>query len=159
MRLRLPEGTGLQGRLPESFPVPFQVYRITHLKITKVQHFVFIRVEGKYLKVNFGDIMFIEGCKNYIKVVTTKRTFVALITMRQMEKALPRAQFCRIHRSYIVSINHIEAFDNESVYLSNSHLPMSNQYREIFLQRVPTLINEVRSKGALSKINFACLLN
>jgi two-component system, LytTR family, response regulator len=124
-----------------------------------VQHFVFIRVEGKYLKVNFGDILYVEGCKNYIKVVTTKRSFVALITMRQMEKALPRTLFCRIHRSYIVSIGHLEAFDNDAVYLPSTQLPMSNQYRDTFMQRVPTLINEVRSKGALSKIDFACLLN
>lgn len=94
-----------------------------------MQKFFFIRTNGKYVKINFHEILFVEGCKNYIKIVTEFKSYLVLITMKRMEQLLPSNLFTRIHKSYIVSLDKIVEFDTEKVCLKEKQLPIGTQYR------------------------------
>lgn len=101
-----------------------------------MQPYFFIRVPGKYVRLDIRDILYAEGCKNYTRIVTENRSYVVLITMKRVELLLPAPQFCRIHKSYIVAIGHILEFDASTVYLKNKLLPIGDQYKGLLEKRV-----------------------
>jgi two-component system LytT family response regulator len=91
--------------------------------------FIFYRTANRYTKVNLSDILYIEASKNYCKVCTTQRSFLVLITLKQIAAALPEGEFLRIHRSFLVSLGHVTAFDRRTVYLAGKQLPLGETYR------------------------------
>lgn len=107
-----------------------------------MQEFFFVREDGKYVKVSFGEIIYVEGWRNYCKVVTPKKTFVILVTMKQVEEFLPASMFCRIHKSWIVALERIVSFDNEVVFLNDMTLPVGEQYKNRLLNSVTILVSE-----------------
>jgi len=70
--------------------------------------------------------------------------------MRQVEETLPQDRFCRIHRSYIVSINHIKKFNNKTVNVGDKNLPIRDQYRNILMGKIVTLSPVPRNKQSFS---------
>jgi len=105
-----------------------------------VQPFFFIRHEGRYVKVEFRHIVYIEARKNYTRLVLEdKPTALVLVTLKQWERLLPPDQFCRIHRSYIVSIEKLSAFDNKQVYIFGEKIAIGEQYRNALPDSVAIL--------------------
>jgi DNA-binding LytR/AlgR family response regulator len=112
-----------------------------------VQSFFFIRHEGRNVKVDFRDILYIEARKNYTKLVLENRpTMMVLVTLKQWERAIPRELFCRIHRGYIVSVEKVQAFDNKYVYLGAEKISIGEQYRAALPGAVTILANESSRK-------------
>ena len=108
-----------------------------------MQSFFFIRHEGRNVKVDFHDILYIEARKNYTRLVMENRpTMMVLVTLKQWERVLPREVFCRIHRGYIVSIGKIQSFDNKYVYLGGEKISIGEQYRGALPETVTILVNE-----------------
>lgn len=108
-----------------------------------MQSFFFIRHEGRNVKVDFQEILYIEARKNYTRLVMDNRpTMMVLITLKQWERVLPREVFCRIHRGYIVSIGKVQSFDNKYVYLAGERISIGEQYRGALPAAVTILVNE-----------------
>ena len=108
-----------------------------------MQSFFFIRHEGRYVKVDFQEILYIEARKNYTRLVMEERpTVMVLVTLKQWEKLLPRDCFCRVHRGYIVAINKVMSFDNKYVYLAGDKICIGEQYRAALPSAVIILANE-----------------
>lgn len=101
------------------------------------QDFIFVKTEhkGKIQKVNFSDIIYIEGMKNYVTICTAKgERIVTYIGIGELEEALPMKHFIRVHRSYIISIKSIEALDGNEVIMKNApRIPTAGKYKEDFL--------------------------
>ncbi|MFT3680662.1 MAG: LytTR family DNA-binding domain-containing protein [Ferruginibacter sp.] len=91
--------------------------------------FINLRADRKNLKVALDDILYIESLKDYIKVVTSNRTIVTKQSISSIEEILPKEQFIRIHRSFIVSLNKIESFTNEIIEIGKQELPISRMYK------------------------------
>jgi len=104
--------------------------------------FVFIKIGKKFSKIYLAEIKYAEAVKKYVRIVTSKKTYLILASMCMVEKVLPANQFCRIHRSYLVSLEHTTDFDNEVVYIGDKIFPIGKQYRGILQQRVITLSND-----------------
>ena len=94
-----------------------------------MQNFFFIRMDGKYVKLCFNEILYAEGSKNYTKIITESRQYLVLITMKRLEQLLPVGLFARIHKSFIVSLEKIVQFNKENVWLKDKELPVGNLYR------------------------------
>ncbi len=71
---------------------------------------LFLRADRKNLKIQLNDILFIESLKDYIKVVTNDRTIVSKQSISSIEETLPKHEFLRIHRSFIVSRTKVDSF-------------------------------------------------
>lgn len=97
-----------------------------------MKKYFFVRMDGRYVKINFHDIIYMEGRRNYIRIVTENNFYMVLITMKQMEQMLPAALFRRIHKSFIVSMDKVMEFDSETVYLKNKELPIGKNYWQAF---------------------------
>jgi len=91
--------------------------------------FINLRADRKNLKIALNDILYIESLKDYIKVVTKTKNIVTKQSISSLEEALPNNNFVRIHRSFIVAINKIESFTNDTIEIAKQELPISRMYR------------------------------
>ena len=100
--------------------------------------FIFVKADKKLIKINFHDVLYIEGLKDYviIRIANGKRV-ITLQTMKSLEAKLPSKLFRRIHRSYIVGIEKIEAIVGNMVEVTEKgqkkHLPIGKNYRDELL--------------------------
>ncbi|GAB3513036.1 LytR/AlgR family response regulator transcription factor [Emticicia fontis] len=101
------------------------------VEVQEVKDFIFLNVQKKKVKILFADILYIESQKEYIKIVTTKNTFLSKMSTHEIEALLPPTLFRRIHRSFIVSINKIDSYTAEMVELNGLSIPIGRGYREV----------------------------
>jgi len=92
--------------------------------------FILVKNECKMIKLQVKDIQYIEGKGNYISLSTTKFKLLTLQTMKKLEAFLLPYQFVRIHKSFIVSLHHIDSLDKQVVFINNTEIPISDSYRE-----------------------------
>ncbi len=97
--------------------------------------YFFVNVDYSLLKINFNDIRYVEGLKDYIKIhlKSSSRAVITRMAMKAIEEELPVAKFLRIHKSYIVSLEHITAIRKNSVFLDEMELPVGENFREAVL--------------------------
>jgi len=91
--------------------------------------FLYFRAERKMVKVFFHDILYVEGLKDYIKIVTDPKTIVTKHVLSTLEEMLPANDFLRIHKSYIVAINKIDSYTADSVNIAKHELPIGRLYK------------------------------
>lgn len=106
--------------------------------------FIFVKADKKLIKVNFDDVLYIEGLKDYVIIRMTTTRIITLQTMKSLEDKMPSHRFRRIHRSYIVNIDKIEAIVGNMVEISEGNkikqIPIGNNYRDDLL----ALVNDNR---------------
>ncbi|MGN7786385.1 LytR/AlgR family response regulator transcription factor [Niabella sp. 22666] len=100
-----------------------------------VAHYMYLRVERRLLKVNTSDILWIESIKDYIKVVTTEKTFQTKQKISVTEKLLPIGEFMRIHRSFIIPLNKVEGYNPNHVVIAGTQIPIGRNYKQICTQQ------------------------
>lgn len=124
-----------------------------------MQPFFFLRHNGKFVKMHFHEIIYVESCKNYVRIITTTQTWMLLLSMKHLEGHLPTNLFCRVHRSNIVSLQHIVAFDHSTVYLNGGiTVPLGEQYKPRLQGSITILSGESRAKLSVSETGMECLL-
>jgi len=97
--------------------------------------FIYVKSEREYVRVNLSDIQYIESIKNYVKIVTLNSTIITLLGISEIEQKLPN-DFIRVHRSYIVSLQHIARFTHSQIIIGNKSIPVGNHYKMNFLEWV-----------------------
>jgi DNA-binding LytR/AlgR family response regulator len=88
-----------------------------------------VRADRKNINIQLDDILFIESLRDYVKIVTKMKNIISKQSISSLESVLPNEKFVRIHRSFIVSINKIESFTNETIEINHHELPLSRMYR------------------------------
>ena len=100
-------------------------------EIEEIKDFIFLNVQKKKVKILFSELVYIESQREYIKLFTTKRTYLSKMSTHEIEKLLPSNQFKRIHRSFIISIDKIESYTAETVDVNGVSIPIGRDYRGI----------------------------
>ena len=93
--------------------------------------YMFVNTSKKKVKLHFEDILYIESLKEYIKIYTSDKVIVTKYQLGQIEEHLPKGDFLRIHRSFIVSKEKIEAFTSSEIEVGNKQLPIGRSYKEL----------------------------
>lgn len=98
--------------------------------------FIFIKgdTKNKFIKVNYDDILYIEGLKNYVSVYTASQRIITYQALRELEVDLPQPPFYRIHKSYIISLEKIKMIDGNTVYINDQSIPIGETYKEAFFK-------------------------
>ena len=91
--------------------------------------YLYFRSDRKMIKVMLEDILYIEGMKNYVKIITAKGLIITKHSMTAIEAMLPESGFLRIHRSYIVSRSRITSYTSESVGIGKIDIPIGKLYK------------------------------
>lgn len=96
----------------------------------KTVNHIFIKVNKQMVKVNFDNLLYVEGLSNYIKIHTEKNTFVVYDKLSAIIKNLPSNLFMRVHKSHIINTSKISLYTNEFVEINSVHIPVSTTYRQ-----------------------------
>ncbi len=94
--------------------------------------FIYVKSEYKLLQIRLDDILFIEGLKDYVKIYLegNQKYVMSLMNMKKMEENLPKPEFMRTHRSYIVHMTKVKLVDRFRIVFGNSYIPISDSYKE-----------------------------
>lgn len=104
------------------------------VRIESNNEFLFLKSDYKIKRINFNDILYIEGLKDYIKVYTrnSPRPVLSLATLKSVESKLPESRFMRVHRSFIVNLENIDTIERSRIVFGKTYIPVSDQYKEKF---------------------------
>lgn len=108
---------------------------------TETDNFVMIRgdVKGKYTKVEFADIDYIEGSGNYVTFFCGNKKIISLLNLKDLEAKLGTVKFMRVHKSFIVSIPKISRVEADSIFIKDNtriQIPIGQIYKHAFLERI-----------------------
>lgn len=102
--------------------------------------FIFVKTEskGKYLKINLADIEYVEGMKNYVAIHAAGKKTLVLTSMKELEERLPRHQFMRVHKSFIIALNRISGIEGNHVLLKdvNAEILIGDSYKAELMEMV-----------------------
>jgi len=102
--------------------------------ITSNSEFLFLKSDYKIRRINFDDILYIEGLKDYVKVFLKNepKAILSLSSLKTLETKLPEAMFMRVHRSFIVNVSLIHTIERSRIVFGSVYIPISDQYKEKF---------------------------
>jgi len=89
----------------------------------------FIKEGDEFVKININDIDYIEGMKDYAKVVTGNNFYMALKTLKSFEEFLASMQFLRVHKSFIIPLKKITQYNSKCILINTHEIPVGNSYR------------------------------
>lgn len=93
---------------------------------------IFVKAERRYFKIQFRNILFIEGLKDYVVIQTPDQRIVTKMNLKSIHEMLPKDIFLRTNKSYIVNTDHIDSFDNNDVFIGKYEISIGNSYRDAF---------------------------
>jgi len=94
--------------------------------------FIFIKTEHKLEKLFLNDILFIEGMRDYRRIHTSSKKIMTLQTFSELEEILNGRGFCRVHKSFMVSLSKIEFVERDRIKIGNDLIPISDTYKSNF---------------------------
>jgi DNA-binding LytR/AlgR family response regulator len=90
---------------------------------------IFIKVDNILKRVLLNEIIYIEGMENYVAIHTKEGRMITLMTMKSMEESLPSDKFLRVHKTYIISKNHVKGIEGNEIDMGKIKIPMSRNRR------------------------------
>ncbi|MEI7499680.1 MAG: LytTR family DNA-binding domain-containing protein [Bacteroidota bacterium] len=97
---------------------------------------ILIKSGNQLIKLNPDEILYVEGSGNYMTFHAAGKKIMSLLTMTEVMECLPADIFVRIHKSFVVSMKHIEMIEKHDVYVHGKALPIGNTYREQFFSKL-----------------------
>lgn len=99
--------------------------------------YIVVRANRQYVKIDMSEILYVEGLKDYVFLfLVDGQKIITNMNLRMIHGGLPHDQFIRVSKSYIVNIQHVHVFDNNTITINGKVIPIGNVYREDFLERV-----------------------
>ncbi len=97
-----------------------------------------VKSEYRMLRIPFGDIEYIEGLKDYVKIYIAgeAKAILSLMSIKSLEEALPDSAFMRVHRSFIVNLDKVRVIERNCIIMSGRAIPISESYRKAFLEKI-----------------------
>lgn len=100
------------------------------------QDYFFIKCDYKYEKIFFNDILYVQALQNYVTIFTQKGKYITLLNLKNVEENLDKQSFIKVHKSFIVSVDKIEAIENNDILIQKSRIPISRNFREEVIEKV-----------------------
>ena len=110
----------------------WELYQLKNKTVENIPEYFFVNVEYSLQKVEFADILWIEGLKDYVKInlKNSSKPIVTRMSMKALEDQLPSSKFLRIHKSYILAIAAITSIRKNSVFVGNTEFPVGDNYKD-----------------------------
>lgn len=116
-------------------PIPAAPAPAASTQIEAADDYLFLKVEYQLVRVAYSDILYMEGLKDYVKVYRQSdpaKPLLSLTSLKALEEKLPPKRFMRVHRSFIVALDRINAVTRNSVQIGTATIPVSDQYKDGF---------------------------
>lgn len=99
------------------------------------EDFLMIKSERRYHKINFKNIRFIEGLKDYVVIYTQKEKLITAMNLKNIHQKVPASTFLRVSKSYVVNVSFIDSFDNHTIYIDEFEIPIGEVYKHDFFDK------------------------
>ena len=97
---------------------------------------IFVKDGNHFIKVPLKEILYLEATGSYCKLFSTDREFTISCNLNKLSSKIAEHNFIRIHRSYVINLNHIKGINGESVEIGKTNLPISFTYRKLLMERL-----------------------
>ncbi len=102
----------------------------------EANNFIFLKTEYRLEKVNFNDILFVESRGDYLYIILKQSKILTLMTMKNLVEMLPAGQFIRVHKSWLVSLENIDAIEHGRIRIKDAIIPIGETYRNEVWKRL-----------------------
>jgi two-component system LytT family response regulator len=99
-------------------------------------NFTFVKVDNKLVRVGFDEVRYVEALGDYVHIVTDTSKLIVYSTMKAVEEKFPSNRFVRVHRSFIVNLNRIQALEDNAVVVKGKHIAVGQTYLRDVMQRL-----------------------
>src|SRR5688572_11159048 len=125
-----------QKRFTQAITKAQEYFEYIHSKNQSADKNIFVRADFSLVKVPLADILYIEGLADYLKIyIKDRKTIVARMPMKDMMEKLGSADFIRVHRSFILPVNKIEAVRGTTIFIGDKEFPIGRTYTDEFFNR------------------------
>jgi DNA-binding LytR/AlgR family response regulator len=100
------------------------------------KNYIFVKTEYRLEKIDLDSILYIEGMKDYLRIVCTDKKIMTLQSFSRFEANLPANRFCRVHKSYIVSFDKIRSIERGVILIADKRIPVTNKYGENLYSKI-----------------------
>jgi DNA-binding LytR/AlgR family response regulator len=100
--------------------------------------YIFVKTEYRLERVDLNEILYVEGMKDYLRIICKNKKIMTLQSFSKLEECLPLKRFCRVHKSFIVALDKIKSVERGVIVIADQRIPVSNTYKESFLTRIKT---------------------
>jgi two-component system, LytTR family, response regulator len=114
----------------------FSLKKDDHVLTEDGNRYMFIKTEYRHERVDFDDILYVEGMKDYLRIVCRERKIMTLMSFAKIEELLPSAEFCRVHKSYLVALTKIKSVERGVINIADQRIPVSNTYKDNFYLKI-----------------------
>lgn len=101
-----------------------------------IDKYIFVKTEYRHERIDIDDILYIEGMKDYLRIVCTGKKIMTLQNFAKIVEILPSKKFCRVHKSFIVALDKIISVERGVIIIADQRIPVSNTYRESFFSKI-----------------------
>lgn len=98
--------------------------------------FIFVKTENRLEKITLNEIIYIEGMRDYRRIHLSDKKIMTLQNFNELEQIIPPHMVCRVHKSFMVALNKIEAIERGRIKIAGQHIPVSDTYKEPFFQLI-----------------------
>ena len=102
----------------------------------QIVKFIFVKTENRLEKILFSDLLYIEGMRDYRSIQTMSKRIMTLQTFREFEQEIPSTILCRVHKSFMVAIDKIDAIERDGIRIQQKIIPISETYRQSFFHLI-----------------------
>ncbi|HEV7231216.1 MAG TPA: LytTR family DNA-binding domain-containing protein, partial [Bacteroidia bacterium] len=102
----------------------------------KDKDYIFVRHNSLLTKIKIAHIMYIQALGDYVNIFTADKRFTVHITLRSIEEKLASASFYRLHRSYVVALDHIDNIEENTAYIGKHPIPIGEQFKKQLLVKL-----------------------
>lgn len=103
------------------------------------QDYIFVRSNSVLAKIKLNDIQYVQAYGDYVKIFTKEKQNLVHCTLKSIEEKLASGKFYRLHRSYIVAVDHIEKIEENDAYIGKQPIPIGEQYKKELLAKLNLL--------------------
>lgn len=107
-----------------------------HEMLSENGSYIFVKTEYRLERVDIEDILYVEGMKDYLRIICKNKKIMTLQSFAKLEEILPEKKFCRVHKSFLVALDKIKSVERGVILIADQRIPVSNTYRESFFSRI-----------------------
>jgi len=100
---------------------------------------IYVRNHDKMVKIIVKDIYYIEAERNYCRIYSKEKEYLLVMTLKDMSEKLPRGHFMRVHRSYIVNVEHVDEVTLSHIAVAKKAIPLSKSFRNDLMNVLQTI--------------------
>jgi DNA-binding LytR/AlgR family response regulator len=104
--------------------------------ISENESYIFVKTEYRLERINIDDILYVEGMKDYLRIICKDKKIMTLQSFAKLEEILPEKKFSRVHKSFIVALDKIKSVERGVILIADQRIPISNTYKQGFFSKI-----------------------